>query len=118
MLSRSALLISLFLLLVGIGLIYFFSGAQMGAQQFNTQQVILFSSTGCSDCHNIERLLQERQIQFFVKTVETPLAQAELQQTLAQCQLSQSQGINLPLLFINSTCLSGTDVIVEYLRQQ
>ena len=118
MFSRSALLISLFLLLGIIGAVFLLSGAKLGAPQLDTTQTVFFTSTRCEDCQNTENLLQQRQIQFKQKAVETPLVQAELQQVLTHCRLSQNQRIQVPLLFINSTCLSGSTAISDYLSQQ
>lgn len=117
MFSRSALLISLFLLLGLIGAVFLLAGAKLGAPQLDTTQTIFFTSTRCEDCQNTENLLRQRQIQFQSKAVEIPLVQSELQLVLVHCRLSQSQGISLPLLFINSTCLSGAVAIADYLSQ-
>lgn len=122
MFSRTALLISLFLVLTFVGVGYFFSGAKFGAPQFDASKVVFFSSGSCAKCQAAENWLADKKIsekmQVAHKEVNAPLVQAELQRVTSYCKLNPSRGMELPLLFAEGKCYQGVAEIQAYFKQK
>lgn len=122
MFSRTALLVSIFLMLTLVGAGYFFSGAKFGAPQFDALKIVFFSSKSCAECQATENWLADKKIsekmQVEHKEVNTPIVQAELQQVASYCRLAISQGIELPLLFAEGKCYQRAPEIKDYFKQK
>jgi hypothetical protein len=122
MFSRTALLVSLFLMLTLVGAGYFFSGAKFGTPQFDTSKRVFFSSKSCAECLTMENWLADKKISEKTpiehREVNIPIVQAELQQAASYCKLNTNQGTELPLLFAEGKCYQRAPEIKDYFKQK
>lgn len=105
--------------LVILGIILIFAGAIIYAKSRTT--MILFYSTSCPHCKNVEAYISENGIKDKIKFDEKEVSQSQANATLLeskarQCGLDMTQGIGVPFFFDGKDCLMGDEPIINYFK--
>lgn len=84
-------------------------------------EIILYYSTECPHCKNVEDFIQQNQVQnkisFTQKEISDPANLKDLQSKAKQCNL-QSDTVGIPFLWYNGKCILGDTDIINFFKSK
>lgn len=84
-------------------------------------KTILFYSTNCPHCQNVEKYIAENNVREKIKFQELEVSANQgnakkLESRAAGCGLNTDQGVGIPLLFADQKCYQGDQNIINYFQ--